>query len=236
MLTLALDTSTSVRSLAVQRDSEPIQSYFGDGSITHGQKLPGDVLKLLETIDATVAEVDRYVVAIGPGLFTGLRVGIATMQGFAIATEKLVIPISTLDATASAHRHGVKRGEQLLVLLDAHRSEIYANLYGTDGVQKIAAPVVGTPGDVFETLSETLSKERLFVVGSAAHLARGCLAEYCLGCRVTSPSDIPLAKVMLTMLADVRYTPVKPNNLSPLYIRKPDAVLVREARMIRNQT
>jgi len=233
MLTLALDTSTSVGSIAVQRDSEPIQCYLGDDSITHGQRLPGDVLKLLDTIDATLAEVERYVVAVGPGLFTGLRVGIATTQGFAITTDKPIIPISTLDATAWAHRIAVKSEEKILVMLDAHRGEVFANLYDPDSVQAMAAPVVGTPVDVFECWSEMLSNERLFVVGSGAHHARESLTEYCLGCRAASLHVISLAEVMLTMLNGDKYTPVKPDRLSPLYIRKPDAVLVREAQMFK---
>ena len=84
MLTLALDTSTSAGSIAVQRDSEPIRCFLGDGSTTHGQRLPGDAIKLLDTIDATLNQVELFVVAIGQVPFSWLRVGIASTQVFAI--------------------------------------------------------------------------------------------------------------------------------------------------------
>ena len=234
MLTLSLDTSTYAGSIAVQRNSEPIHFYLGDENTTHGQRLPGDVLKLLDGVNATLNEVERYVVSIGPGPFTALRVGIATVQGFAIANEKIIIPISTLDATAWINRLENNSEEKLLVLLDAHRGEVFANLYSSDGVKTIATPIVGRPEEVFKSWSHVLSGERLLVVGNGAHRAKEVLTQFCRNYRIPAEASTSIAEGMLTMLADGRHTPIQPHRLSPLYIRKPDAILARASRE-RNQ-
>ena len=230
MLTLALDTSTAAGSIAVQRNSEPIRCFLGDGNTTHGQRLPGDALKLLNTIDATINQVERYVVAIGPGPFTGLRVGIATTQGFAIANDKLVVPISTLDVTAWIHRVESTCDEKILVLLDAHRGEVFANLYDSGGGETITTPVVGTAEDVLKSLSGTFSNEHVVVVGNGAHHAKRVGIQFFRAFRFGSECSMSIAEGMLTMIANTYHAPIKPHRLSPLYIRKPDAVLARNVR------
>ena len=77
-------------------------TYAGDATITHGVRLPGDLLRLLSAHGVRVADVDLFAVAAGPGSFTGLRVGIATQQGFALANNRPLIGVSALDALNEA--------------------------------------------------------------------------------------------------------------------------------------
>jgi hypothetical protein len=85
MIVLALDTTSQAGSAALLRDSVVLQEVTGDLAVTQVQRLPMQLARLLEEAGVALAEVDLLAVSVGPGSFTGLRVGIAAMQGLAVA-------------------------------------------------------------------------------------------------------------------------------------------------------
>ena len=152
MLVLALDTTTRRGSVTLARDGVELESYTGDEGITHGQRLPGDLVRVLDRRKLTVRDVDLFAVAVGPGSFTGLRIGIATMQGLALANGKSIIGVSALDALHHASRStltprlraprsGEARRSQakaayplplrsaVATWMDAQRGEVFSALY-----------------------------------------------------------------------------------------------------------
>jgi tRNA threonylcarbamoyl adenosine modification protein YeaZ len=102
VLILALDTTTPEGSLALWRDNEIVEVCSGDATRTHAERLPGDLTALLARHRHTPADVDRFAVVSGPGGFTGLRVGIATIQGLALVGHRTVFAASTLLLLAFA--------------------------------------------------------------------------------------------------------------------------------------
>jgi tRNA threonylcarbamoyladenosine biosynthesis protein TsaB len=102
MIVLALDTTGRAGSAAIVDDSVVRAEMSGDPAITHGQRLPGELMQLVERAGIPLNTIDLLAVAAGPGSFTGLRVGIAAMQGLAMATGKPIVPVSTLEALARA--------------------------------------------------------------------------------------------------------------------------------------
>jgi tRNA threonylcarbamoyladenosine biosynthesis protein TsaB len=100
MLVLALDTTTRRGSAALLRDGALLDCEAGDAARTYGERLPADLIRLLERHALSVRDIDLFAVAAGPGSFTGLRIGIATMQGLALAGNRLMVGVSTLDALA----------------------------------------------------------------------------------------------------------------------------------------
>lgn len=102
MLILALDTTTRAGSIALVCDGLLVSADTGDPGRTHGERLPGDIVELLNRHNVPISAIDLYAVAAGPGSFTGLRIGIATMQGLALANGKDLAGISALDALALA--------------------------------------------------------------------------------------------------------------------------------------
>ena len=102
MITLALDTSTAGGSIAVRRDGATIVARAGDVGRPHATRLPGDLVDALAECGPTLDDVSLLAVGLGPGAFTGLRVGLATIQGLAFARNLPVVGISALDAIASA--------------------------------------------------------------------------------------------------------------------------------------
>ena len=100
MVILALDTTTKAGSCALWRDGALVEQRPGDAARTHAERLPGDLADLLAAHGLTVKDVDLYAVASGPGSFTGLRVGIATIQGLALVHGRKVVAVSALEALA----------------------------------------------------------------------------------------------------------------------------------------
>jgi tRNA threonylcarbamoyladenosine biosynthesis protein TsaB len=119
MIVLALDTTGRAGSAAIVQGGVVLAELSGDPAVTHGQRLPGELMRLVDDACIALEAVDLLAVAAGPGSFTGLRVGIATMQGLAVATGKPIVPISTLEALARA---GFNEGDALVApWIDAQR-------------------------------------------------------------------------------------------------------------------
>jgi tRNA threonylcarbamoyladenosine biosynthesis protein TsaB len=100
MFVLAIDTTTRAGSIALMRDLHLVDLFSGDPRRTHAERLPGDIIAVLNRLHLRVSDIHLYAVASGPGSFTGLRIGIATIQGLAFANQRLVVPVGTLDALA----------------------------------------------------------------------------------------------------------------------------------------
>ena len=133
---LAIDTSTSRTSVAIVQDGKVLFNGFRDGATAHGPSLPALVQEAL-----AVSDVDEVVVGMGPGPFTGLRVGIAFAQSFALAREIPVRGVCSLDAIAAQ-----VTDKDFIITVDARRKEVYWARY-TDGV-RVGDPAVNFPADV----------------------------------------------------------------------------------------
>ena len=101
MIVLAIETATRDGSVALARDGNALASARGDGGLPHATRLPGDALALLGPAGLTVRDVDVFAVCLGPGAFTGLRVGIAAAQGLAFATALTSSNVSRLTLPAA---------------------------------------------------------------------------------------------------------------------------------------
>ena len=133
---LAIDTSTSRTLVAIIEADTVLFSGFLDGATAHGPSLPALVQEAL-----AVSEVDEVVVGMGPGPFTGLRVGIAFAQSFALARDIPVRGVCSLDAIAAQIND-----KDFIITVDARRKEVYWARY-TDGV-RVGEPAVNFPTDV----------------------------------------------------------------------------------------
>ena len=133
---LAIDTSTSRSCVAIIDGADVLYSGFKDGATAHGPSLPALVQEAL-----AVSDVDEVVVGMGPGPFTGLRVGIAFAQSFALAREIPVRGVCSLDAIAAQIQE-----KDFIITVDARRKEVYWARY-TDGA-RVGDPAVNFPADV----------------------------------------------------------------------------------------
>jgi len=120
---LALETATRRGSWALLEDGVVVAEGEGGDERSHAEQLPRVLIDLLAARGLALGDVDAFAVATGPGSFTGLRIGIATAQGFAMATGKPVIPVPTLDAIAegAAAEPAAEGLEYIAVWLDGQR-------------------------------------------------------------------------------------------------------------------
>ena len=133
---LAIDTSTSRSCVAIIDGTDVLYIVFREGATAHGPSLPALVQEAL-----AVSDVDEVVVGMGPGPFTGLRVGIAFAQSFALAREIPVRGVCSLDAIAAQITD-----KDFIITVDARRKEVYWARY-IDG-NRVGDPAVNFPADV----------------------------------------------------------------------------------------
>jgi len=129
MKILAIDTSTIACSAAVADENKLYGELFTDFKAKHSEKLLVLCDSLLKNLRMKIDEIDYFAVTSGPGSFTGLRIGMATVKGFAMAASKPIVLISSLEALAY---NAVYFGGIICPMLDAQRNQLYSAAYASD--------------------------------------------------------------------------------------------------------
>jgi len=131
-LILAIDTATPCSSVALtigdMHGGELVAELRLNGKVTHSRRLLSAVDWLLKQDSVSFADIDGLAIGLGPGSFTGLRIGMATVKGLATAMDKPLLGVSTLDGVAL----GCSGDKPLCVLLDARKKELYRRWYAPD--------------------------------------------------------------------------------------------------------
>ncbi|MGI8803001.1 MAG: tRNA (adenosine(37)-N6)-threonylcarbamoyltransferase complex dimerization subunit type 1 TsaB [Solirubrobacteraceae bacterium] len=217
MIALALDTATSSTVVGLRTAAGTTAEARDDVSPgerpRHTQRLLHLAAGLLDAAGLGFGAVELIVVGIGPGTFTGLRIGIATARGLAQATGASLVGLGSLRVVAAAAGPG-----PVLALIDAGRGEVFAA--GYQGGAEVIAPTAVAP----ERLSELTGGRRWLALGSGALRFRGQFID----ADVTVPPDeSPLHRVSAaTMLGLAFDGDVDARGaVTPLYLRLPDAEL-----------
>ncbi len=121
-----MDTSTSCGSVGLIEDKEVISEYLLNIPVTHSERLLGAIELVLREARCRIEQVEGWVIALGPGSFTGLRIGVSTVKGLAFATGRPVAGISTLDVLASQI---APTPHLICPILDARKKEVYTAFY-----------------------------------------------------------------------------------------------------------
>ena len=239
MVVLALDTTVRSGSVAVLRGGDVLVERVGDPLVPHGRRLPGDILAGLHEAGLTVADVELYGVASGPGAFTGLRVGIATVQGLAFAHGRPVAAVSALDALAHAALSHPRTGAGTLIApwMDAARGEVFSGLFevAEDSEVRlisIEGPAVASPDATLVRWQAWLGGRQVIFVGEGALSYRSRI-EVSQGDRADIVAVAPAIAVTIGRLAAglaAAGGAGPPHAVRPLYVRRPDAELARERR------
>lgn len=211
MLVLAIDTSTpAVTAGVVAVSAEAVRTLAARVTIdarAHAEVLTPQILDALAEVGKRPTDVAAVVVGAGPGPFTGLRVGMATAAAFADALGIPAYGVCSLDAIAYDVAVTSGADEDVLVVTDARRREVYWARYR--GQTRTDGPAVAKPADVDAAPS-------VAVAGSPAHTGLFDLPDR--GVQTPSPAGLVAAA------AEQILAGVTPEPLVPLYLRRPDAV------------
>jgi len=224
-LVLALDTSHGHGSVAVVRDRNILGEIVFDASDTHSATLMPAIDYCLKVSKVQISDMDYFAVVIGPGSFTGLRIGLATVKAFCAATGKGVVPLTSLEVLAGAFPFSTR---PILTLIDARRGEVYGALYKMDGVrpQPLVGPFSSKPADLSKVLKGYNSSSGFIVCGTGAIRYRETIETALGNSHHFAPERwaLPSASI-LAFLSNQREPIVGAdlNNLEPEYIRPPDA-------------
>lgn len=214
VLILSLDTTTGAGSVALSDGARLLELAPIDPAQPIATHVPGDLAALVARHGVTLPRIDVFTVATGPGSFTGLRIGIAAMQGLALAEGKPLVGVSAFDALVQLA--GARR---VAPWIDAWRGEVYASEY-EDGVE-VLPPMVAPPDVVLGAMAH---RDAVFIGdGAVRHRDR-------LG-RVVEPT--PLLAGAIAAIAHDRARAGElppPHAIRPLYVRRPDAELARDRR------
>ena len=238
MRVIALDTTTRYGSVALVDDERVVDECAGNGAQTDAQRLPGEIVAMAETHGLTLADIDLYAVASGPGSFTGLRIGIATMQGLAVVSGRRIAGIPALDALAELGTADAPPGTIVAAWLDAHRREVFAALYRVTAgapfcagrLATIEAPTAAEAGSTLARWREQFSTHPAIFVGDGAVLYADAIAQAFPEARVVAPP--PLAGAIGRLAVARRAEAVAPADLRALYVRRPDVELERERKAL----
>ena len=164
-LILAIDTATRAGSVALARAGEVLALQSGDATASHSIDLIANVDACLKDIGAQLNDVDLFAAAAGPGSFTGLRIGLATIKSFAMSVGRFCAGVPTLAAVA----HAAGPSGQIIALLPAGRGEVFAQLFlaNKQNVQPLDSAKHIRPETVLEKYGQI---ESLTWAGEGAHL------------------------------------------------------------------
>ncbi len=156
MKILGIDTSTSCGSIGLVDGESVVAECLLDVTTTHSERLLNSIEHILRQTGGTVGELDGWAISLGPGSFTGLRIGVSTIKGLAFATGKPVAGIPTLDALAC----NVSPTPHLICpILDARKGEIFTSLYRYDdagALARVSAYQAIRPEDLVNRIDSTL--------------------------------------------------------------------------------
>jgi tRNA threonylcarbamoyladenosine biosynthesis protein TsaB len=227
VVVLALDTTTRVGSCAVTLDGAVLRLVATDPARSHDAQLPGALMRALDEARVALADVDVYAVATGPGSFTGLRVGIAAMQGLAFAAGRPLIGVSAFDALATyAAGPAISSVDnRISTWIDAWRGEVYAALY--ERGKEVQPPTVASPAAILGRIPGPST-----FIGEGVATYRDLIQQTLGGrARIVDP-PAPLLAGSIAFLATAAATAghrPPPHAIRPLYVRRPDAELARDA-------
>ena len=206
---LALDTALNACSVAVVADGLVLASCAEPMVRGHQERLAVMVQQVMARADLAFSALDRIGVGVGPGSFTGLRVGIAFAKGLALALDKPCIGIGSLPALAAS----VPGGGFVAAVIDARRGQVYLQIFA-DG-QPLMAPDAVSVDLAAARLAELWRGGAAVIVGPGARLLDGMIA----GAQIVERDAAdPVALAHLATIAPI----CAPR---PLYLRAPDAKL-----------
>lgn len=224
MITLAFDSTAKAASVAVCEDYKALALYTVDNGLTQSELLLPMAENILKSLKLTFDDIDLFACAVGPGSFTGVRIGVALVKGLALGKSKPCISVSTLEELAENAR-GL---EGLIVpVMDARRSQVYTAIFESDGNELIrkSPDLALSLLDLAKILKEYSEKD-IYLIGDGYDVTKKALTAE--GVLLKNTPEL-LINENAYSVATVALRKFKANeycddlSISPTYLRLPQA-------------
>ncbi|HEX6731353.1 MAG TPA: tRNA (adenosine(37)-N6)-threonylcarbamoyltransferase complex dimerization subunit type 1 TsaB [Pyrinomonadaceae bacterium] len=166
-LILSVETATLAGSVSLTRGNKVLLTLSGDNEVSHSNRLLSEIHDVLSQTGYSLRDLDFFAVATGPGSFTGLRIGIATVKGLAYTLKRPCIGVPTLHAVA----HSAKSCERVVAVLPAGRGEVFVQMFQVSS-EEIIPLDTATHIDPLSMLEKYSQFADLCWCGEGAHLHR----------------------------------------------------------------
>jgi len=227
MKVIGIDTSTMMGSIGLIDNGRPVALFNLNIEVTYSERLLPALDILLEKSRIKIEDIDLFSISIGPGSFTGLRIGLGTVKGLSMALHKPFVGVSSLEVLAM----NVPFCPYIICpVIDARKREVYTALfsYQKDSLKRLTEDLVISPVDLIKLIQEKAPSSEIILMGDGVAIYRDLFIRE-LGKRIffappnaSGPSAINVAQLGLRKFySGETLTPVS----VPLYIRKSEAEL-----------
>ncbi|MDO4792791.1 MAG: tRNA (adenosine(37)-N6)-threonylcarbamoyltransferase complex dimerization subunit type 1 TsaB [Filifactor alocis] len=222
MKILGIDTSTASLSIALTVDGVLKYELNQNHALTHSERLMPYIATMMKAIGTSMEEVDKFACTVGPGSFTGVRIGVSVANAFSLALNKEVVGISTLEAMAYSHRFCE---DVILATTDAQRGNFYAAFYRRD--EETPGGLKSLSGESVLSVKELEEKialyPRVILTGDAVKLWEEVPSN-----AVKAPCDLCFPRASSVCLLSLQKE--GEGYIEPVYLRKSQAELQFEER------
>ena len=222
MKILAIDTSSKICSVSILEDNNVIIEKHNDDEKTHSQKLMPLIDELLKESNLTLDNIDLLACSQGPGSFTGIRIGISTVNAFADVKNIPIIGVTSLESLA----YNITSSGLIATLIDAKHDNVYFALYELKDTQyrAVIEPISDTITNVIQSLKSYT--DTITFVGDGSEVHKDLLSNTFSNCAFASneqniQTSISIGKCAYNMYNSDNYT--KKYTVSPIYLKKSQA-------------
>ena len=233
MITLAFDSTARLASVAVVKNGRPLANYTIDNGLTQSELLLPMAEDMLRSLRLSIDDIDLFAVSVGPGSFTGVRIGVALIKGLAFGKGKPVAEVSTLEELAENLR-GLDG--YVVPVMDARRGQVYTALFRGcgDTLERVTEDSALSIEELYEKIK---GEKRVYLVGDGyetAYKGLTALGAYILDTPtlLRGQSAVSVALVGERMQAEGRL--VSDTALKPTYLRMPQAERERLEKLKNN--
>lgn len=223
MIVLGIETATIAGSVALISEDEVLAEYMVNTTEGHAETLLRKIDQIFHDTNRAPQECEAVAVSLGPGSFTGLRIGVCTAKAFAFALQKPVVGVSTLEALAS---NLAFVSEAICPLIDARKGEVYTALYQWEK-EKLAVLIPEQVTSPITIIDQLDSSQKMYFLGSGAQFYRSSIQERFGSKAIFSPPSLrfPRASIVagigIARLSQGYFDTV--DALIPRYLRLSDA-------------
>lgn len=225
MKILALDTALGACSIAVMDGSNLLAHFFEERARGHAETLLPSLKALMGEIQISFDDLDLIAVSVGPGTFTGLRIGLSAARGIALASSTPCIGITTLEALAASVPRETSKTRSIVVATDARRNEVYLQTFLYNDTAPHPVSVQEARAVPIDEVEQYLPVSSFVILGSGADLLLNAEQIDTNRCEILDLDENPDARIIAS-LARAEGIP-EPNSPppAPVYLRSPDAKL-----------